>query len=284
MEKNTLDSSAIAALASQMGANTNTQPSSSNVMRLPQLTINSLPEDDDGNALPRGSFTIKGSEPVAFAESVTFRPLAHHFQYLEWDKVNNRMACKSKIIASFSDEPIDTRGTTRCGKPISRDLRNMPPEMKAKYEDITCFRQVRGLVSGTAKTATGEKVEWDNVPVILMLKGTNFGPFEDEYLKPMPKNRNIWDFQATLSSKRHKNGNVVWFTFHFSPDFKNPLGLDEKVVETITTIADAIKSENNRVKKAYDMALSSQQMDQQAIDALNNSLDDDLEDGIEDAA
>ena len=100
----------------------------------------------------------------------------------------------------------------------------------------------------------------------------------------MPKNRHIWDFQATVSSKRHKNGNVVWFTFHFSPDFKNPLGLDEKVVETITTIADAIKSENNRVKKAYDMALSSQQMDQQAIDALNNSLDDDLEDGIEDAA
>jgi hypothetical protein len=160
----------------------------------------------------------------------------------------------------------------------------MAPEQKEKFAGITCFRQVRGLVSGTAKTATGEEVIWDNIPVILMLKGTNFNPFEDEYLKVIPKGRNIWDFQAKLSSKRHKNGSVTWFTFQFAPELKNPLGLDDKVVETIQVIAESIKSENVRVKRAYDLALSNQQMDQQAIDALNNSLDDDLDDGLDQVA
>ena len=72
-----------------------------------------------------------------------------------------------------------------------------------------------------------------------MLKGTNFGPFEDEFLKKLPRNSNIWDFQATLTTKRHKNGSVVWFTFHFDPDLKNRLGLDQDTVDGIGAIADA---------------------------------------------
>ena len=77
---------------------------------------------------------------------------------------------------------------------------------------------------------------------------------------------------------------MTWFTFQFAPELKNPLGLDDKVVETIQVIAESIKSENVRVKRAYDLALSNQQMDQQAIDALNNSLDDDLDDGLDQVA
>ena len=56
------------------------------------------------------------------------------------------------------------------------------------------------------------------------------------------------------------------------------------MAETIQVIAASIKSENARVKKAYDLALSNQQMDQQAIDALNNSLDDDLDDELDQVA
>ena len=49
-------------------------------------------------------------------------------------------------------------------------------------------------------------------------------------------------------------------------------------------IADSIKSENNRIKKAYDAAVAGQSLDRQALDAIQSSLDDDLEDGVEDAA
>ena len=124
----------------------------------------------------------------------------------------------------------------------------------------------------------GQTVEYVNQPVILMLKGTNFERLRDEFLKKLPRGRNIWDFEAKLTTKRHKNGSVVWFTFHFDPDLKKPLSLDQDVVDNISAIADAIRNENARVDQAYKAALTNQSLDQNAIDALENALEDDLED------
>ena len=264
-------------LAAELGASQ--QPSGgTSASRLPELKINTQVDDDQGNSLPRGHFFIKGLDTVAYAETVTFRPLAHGFQYLHYDSQLNKLAGKSRYIQNFGEEPRDTYGTLRCGKPISSVLREMPENERTKYADITCFRQVRGLVTFTGKTADGEKVEYTNQPVILMLKGTNFSPFDDEFLKKLPRNANIWDFQAKLTTKRHKNGSVVWFTFHFEPDLKNRLGLDQDTVDSIGAIADAIRTENDYVERAYKSALANQALDRGAIDALEGALEDDLVD------
>jgi hypothetical protein len=137
---------------------------------------------------------------------------------------------------------------------------------------------VRALVSYTGKTLEGKEVIYKDQPVILMLKGSNFMPFEDEFIKAIPKGRALWDFQAKVSTKRHKNGSVVWFTFHFAPDLKNPLGLDEQLLESIKAVRDAIRSENKRVDAAYEAALRNVGLDQAALDAIEGSLDDDLVD------
>ena len=264
-------------LAAELGA-AQAPSGGTSASRLPELKINTQVDDDQGNTLPRGHFYIKGTDTVAYAETVTFRPLAHGYQYLHYDSQLNKLAAKSRIISNFGEEARDTNGTLRCGKPISSVLREMPEDKRKQYADITCFRQVRGLVTFTGTTAEGETVEYVNQPVILMLKGTNFGPFEDEFLKKLPRGRNIWDFEAKLSTKRHKNGSVVWFTFHFDPDLKKPLSLDQDVVDSISAIADAIRNENARVDQAYKAALTNQSLDQNAIDALENALEDDLED------
>ena len=64
---------------------------------------------------------------------------------------------------------------------------------------------------------------------------------------------------------------VVWFTFHFDPDLKKPLSLDQEVVDSISAIADAIRNENARVDQAH-RSLTNQSLDQNAIDALENAL------------
>lgn len=274
----TLDPASIAALAQEMGANAANNSGGKNASRLPEMKINSQVDDENGNPLPRGQFFIKGLEQVAYAETVTFRPLHNGFQYLHWDTQLNKLASKSKIINNFGEEARDTGGTVRCGKPVSSTLRDMPEDQRQKYADITCFRQVRGLVSYTGKTVDGAEVVYKDQPVILMLKGTNFQPFDEEFLKAIPRDRNIWDYQASLSSKRHKNGSVTWFTFHFKPDLKNPLGLTQDVLESITAIRDSLRSENKRVDAAYEAALRNEKLDQSAIDAIEGSLDTDLED------
>lgn len=273
-----LNGVAIADLAKELGAQIANENGNSNASRLPELKIESQVDDENGNALPRGQFYIKNLDKIAYAKDVLLRPLQHGFQYLHWDSSINKLACKSLIIPHFGEEARDTNGTIRCGKPISSVLREMAPEEKEKFTDITCFRQVRGLANFTGKTLAGESITYTNQPVIMMLKGTNFLPFEKEFLKVIPRGRNIWDFQATLSSKRHKNGSVTWYTFHFAPDLKNPLGMDQDTVDNITAIAEAIRAENKRIDTAYKTALAADRLDQQAINAIETSLDDDFGD------
>ena len=274
----TLDPQSVAELAQEMGATVANNSGGTNASRLPQLVINSQVDDDNGNSLPRGHFYIKGLDQVAYAEEVTIRPLQHGFQYLHWDTQAKKLGSKSKIISHFGEEARDTKGTIRCGKPTSAKLREMSSELQERWREVTCFRQVRALVSYTGKTVDGEKVTYENQPVILMLKGSNFSPFEDEFIKALPRDRNLWDYQAKVTSKRHKNGSVTWFTFHFAPDLKNPLGLDEKILESIKAIRDSVRSENKRVDAAYEAALRNVGLDQAALDAIEGSLDDDLVD------
>ena len=235
-------------------------------------------DDENGKPLPRGQFYIKGLESTAYVENVTFRPLQHGFQYLHYDTEQKKLASKSKIINHFGEEARDTNGTIRCGKPKSSVLRDLPEAQRQKYAYIICFRQVRGFVSYTGKTVDGEEVVYDNQPVILMLRGTNFQPFDEEFLKAIPRDRNLWDYEASLSTKRHKNGSVTWFTFHFKPDLTNPVGLTQEVLDTIKSIHDSIRAENKRVDAAYEAALRSEKLDQSAIDAIEGSLDTDLVD------
>ena len=117
MAKETLavDGQQLAALAVEMGASNDNTPSATNAMRLPELKINSQIDDDAGNSLPQGSFYIKGLEKTAYMETATLRPASNHFQYLHYDSKQKKLASKSKIIASFREEAIDTNGTVRCG-------------------------------------------------------------------------------------------------------------------------------------------------------------------------
>ena len=274
----TMDAQSVAELAQEMGATAANNSGGTNASRLPQLVINSQADDDQGNSLPRGHMYIKGLEEIAYADEVIIRPMQHGYQYLEWDSQVNKLACKSKIISHFGEEARDTKGTIRCGKPTSAKLRELSPEKQERWRSVTCFRQVRALVSYTGKTLEGKEVIYKDQPVILMLKGSNFMPFEDEFIKAIPKGRALWDFQAQVITKRHKNGSVVWFTFHFVPDLKNPLGLDEHLLESIKAVRDAIRSENKRVDAAYEAALRNVGLDQAALDAIEGSLDDDLVD------
>ncbi len=274
----TTNGKSIAQLAQELGATVGQTSGGNSASRMSELKINASPDDDQGNALPRGHFFIKGEDPGAYSENVSFRALSHHFQYLHYDNTLNKLVSKSKIISHFGEEPIDTAGTVRCGKPKSSQLAEMSPEKREKYSGITCFRQVRGLVSFEGKTASGEKILYENKPVILMLKGTNFQPFDEEFLRKIPKGRNIWDYQAKITSKRHKNGSVVWYTFHFEPDLSNPLGLDQETVDSIGAIADYIKSENKGITTAYNAALTNQKMDQRALNAIEGDLESDFVD------
>jgi hypothetical protein len=253
--------------------------------RLPELKINYQEENDQGQELPRGQFYVKGTEddPV-FAKKVTFRPLSQLFQWIQYDPEENKVKNKTLMIPMLRQEARDMNGTTRCGKPTSNVLRELGKEEQKKYSDIKCFRQIRGLVSYEGKNADGDTVTVENQPVILMLKGSNFNPFEDEFLKKLPRGRKMHEYTVSVTATKTKgSGGNVWWVMNFNPDLVNAVAMDDQVFETVKVMHDMVKGENEKIQASHEKALRNNQLSDDALDAIV-SVSGDLEDDLEDEA
>ena len=273
-----VDPNEAAKLTAMIGCNDN--QNSSNNSRLPKLKVNADRKDDAGNSLPIGELFLDNMEESVFAEKVTVRPLSQMFQWIHYDPTAKGVANKTLLIPNFRCEARDMKGTLRCGKPPSKELRDAPDAEKKKYENITCFRQVRCLVSYEGKNAQGETVKVEPTPAILMLKGTNFNPFEDEFLKRLPKGSNFYDYDCEVTAEELKNGSVYYYVMHFKPNLSQSLPLDQKTFDTMKVLAGMIERENDMIESMHQKALRSKKSDDDAIDAIA-SLEDDLQDALE---
>jgi len=250
-------------LMAMMGGQQQQQQQENNL--LPILRINYQEEDDNGNELKKGSFTLQGDDYDIYAKEATFRALGDYMQYLHYSQEEEAVVNRS-IVHRMGDEPIDEKGTVRCGRPTGKELQQMTPDQKAQYKDITCFRYIYGIVSMSGKTAAGEDAEVTDIPCLFRMKGTSFMNFSREVVEPCNnKGLQFQQVTSTLSTKRHKNGSVIYFTAHFAPDLSRPVEISPADVEVMRNILTLIKSTNDQVKSKYDDALRSKSSD--AIDA-----------------
>jgi len=270
----TIDAEHLAKLDALLGAVQETGGSGS---RMNELKINSQSEDDNDKPLPRGSFYIKGTEQTVYAETVHFRPLSHHYQWQHFSEETKKMVSKTRLITSFREEARDTKGTLKCGKPPYKEIQDMPEEQREKYKEITIFRQVRGLVSYAGKTQDGTDVAISNEPVILMLKGSNYMSFEDDYLKKVKSSDKLYDYGIDLTASRQKNGSVTWYTFNYAPNWSDKLPITKPVYDTMTHISEMVAAENKYVDEQYTKAIRNEGDYSEAYEALSTSMDADFE-------
>ena len=265
-------------LAALLGANDKPQKSAN---RLPQLKVNTMRKDAQGRKIEQGLFYLNGMDEPVYAEKVRIRVLSQLFQWIHYDPEENKVVNKTLLIPNFRCEARDMQGGERCGKPTSRVLRDLPKEEQKKYTDIKCFRQLRVLVSYKGKDADGNAETVENEPAILLLKGSNFSPFEDEFIKSIPRGANFYDYWCNVSAEELQNGSVIYYVMHFKPDLKKVLPIDQDVYDTMTHMAGMIKNENDMIEKAYQKSLREGQLDDDAIEAVADVVDDlsaDLED------
>ena len=246
--------------------------------RLPVLKVNSMRKDASGRKIPEGEFYLKGDGIEAvYAETVSLRVLSQLFQWLHYDPEENRVKNKTLLIPNFRHEARDMLGTLRCGKPTSAVLREASKDEQKKYADIKCFRQLRALVSYTGKDADGTEVKVENQPCILLLKGSNFSPFEDEFAKAIPRGANLYDYNCDVSAEELQNGSVVYYVMHFKPQLKAKIDLDDDTLHTMFAMAQMIKGENEKIDAGYQKSMRQGQLSDDAIDSLAEELEDALE-------
>lgn len=273
-------------IAAELGATTEQQGSGA---RLPSLRINRAVEDAEGRNLPRGAFFLSGQDVTAYADSVKFRPLSHHFQYMQYDATEKKYVNWTRQISSFKEEARDIKGTLRCGRPDSKAMNQLTREEKQRFKDIKNVRLVRGIVSFTGKTLDGEEITYENVPCLLRLTGQNnfqssdkgvYAPFDAQFRDRIPRGYEIWNFELDLTSKKHRSedGQTIWYTIEYNMDPKNPLPISQEIYDSIVYVTTMVREENAEVDKKYTEALMGNRGFDDAIDALGSSLDDDLED------
>jgi hypothetical protein len=267
-------------LAALLGANDIPQKSAE---YLPQLKVNTMRKDKQGRKVEEGLFYLNGMDEPVYAEKVRIRVLSQLFQWIHYDPEENKVANKTLLIPNFRCEARDMKGGERCGKPPSKVLREMPKEEQKKFTDIKCFRQLRVLVSYEGKDADGNSVTVENEPAIMLLKGSNFSPFEDEFVKAIPKGANFYDYWCDVSAEELQNGSVTYYVMHFKPDMKKTLPIDQPTYDTMTHMAGLIKRENDMVEKSYQKSMREGQLDDDAIDAVSEVVGDDLSADLEDA-
>jgi hypothetical protein len=274
---NEMDASQLMAM---MGGAQNQQQGGQENNLLPILRINYQEEDDNGNELKKGTFTLQGGDNNIYAKEATFRALGDYMQYLHYSQEEESVVNRT-IIHRIGDEPIDEKGGVRCGRPIGKELQQMTPDQKAPFKEITCFRYIYGIVSMSGVTAEGEKTAVTDVPCLFRMKGTSFMNFSREVVEPSnQKNLQFQQVPNKLTTQRHKNGSVIYFTAHFSPDFANTVEIGQADMEVMRKILTMIKDNNDQVKAKYDEALRSKQSDANdeklvgAIDSEYTEVDD----------
>jgi hypothetical protein len=274
----TVDQAQVNQLAAVLGASQEKSSGGASSNRLPILKVSS-DEDAQGREIKPGQFYVHGTgqEPI-YAKSVKIRPLSQLFQYLQWDAKENKVANKTLMIPDFKQEARDMKGTLRCGKPTSKVYREMDEAEQKKYSDITCFREIRALVTLEGTTYEGEKGSIENMPVIIMAKGSNFNGFEDEYVKALPQGKNLFDYWAEVTAEKKRKGTVNYYVWHYMPLLSDAVPLDQTTFDTMIHMAKMIEEENKMIDNAYQKAMRERYIDEDAIEALEADLEADLED------
>lgn len=254
-------------ISAQLGASSTSKGPS-----IPTLKINRDGEDATGNQIPLGAFFLNTAEDRVYAkEGVKLRAFSNHIQYQHWG--DGQLINKSLLVKNQREEARDQLGGFMCGMPTYEQSVAMTPEERKEYEGRDRYRIIRGLVSYVGKTAQGTEVTVENEPVVLSLKRKNYGPFWHDVLKRMPKGSNLWDFESILNAEKMKTDKgASYYVMHFSPQFGNPIPMDQLTYDSLAHVTNLVSSENKRIDEAFKEA-SMQAEDKEYADRVVEAVE-----------
>ena len=115
-----------------------------------RLAINHATEDFDGNALPRGWFSLTTPpEGPVYGEKATMRVFMRTYSYFVWDNEASAFSCQTVQAPSFGSDFYDTAGGKKCGKLDYNTLEALPKDSPAwaVQKRIKCTQNLYGPVT-----------------------------------------------------------------------------------------------------------------------------------------
>ena len=230
---------------------------SSTGTNIPRLSINRTPEDDDGNQLPVGHFSTYASNvgQNIFGKPVTLRPFISAMQYMHYDADKSEYVNRSIIFKSWREEAIDMLGGTKCGKIPFKERSTLTPEQLERQRTIRCYKLVYGLLSvKDGKTAQGDPISIENLPVLYRVTGTAFSPVTSALDLLKKRKKLMFNCSFSIGTKRKKKGGNVFYVPEISVDADSNLQLSDTDMETLKVFQESIDAENKEVVESYNSA------------------------------
>ena len=243
----------------QIAQMTGQEMPSKSTSTLKVLKINRDFEDDDGNALPSGTFTVNTDGENIYAKTITFQLFMQRYQYIHYDQSEGEFVGKSIMANNLypQTEVPDSIGTMRCGSVPASKRENLTVEQATKQKDIKCYRMLFGKVTfNDAVNAKGEKREVVDMPILWKARGANFMPMSVPLDALTAQRKNFLFYNMDVSLKKEKNGSVIYYVGVFSSP-NGPLDFSENDQQLLIDFDSYIKAENKDVMNDYDSALRS---------------------------
>jgi len=250
---------------------------------IPRLSINRNPEDDNGNKLPVGEFSVFDTTlgKVAYGKPVTFRPFLSGMQYMNYSPDKGEYVNRSIIFSSHKDEAIDMLGGVNCGKVPYKDRDQLTPEQQVEQRTIRCYRLVYGLVSFGGKLADGSVHNVNELPALYRVSGTAFLPVSNAIKSLKDSGKLMFKCTLKLDTERQKRGGNTFYVPVITPNSNTQIEFTSKDNDTLTVFKDAIDKENQEVISAYKKARDKSTNDSDAESAkIVNELDEQLPEDV----
>tara|TARA_S200002703_G_scaffold146037_1_gene140789 strand:+ start:6544 stop:7401 length:858 start_codon:yes stop_codon:yes gene_type:complete len=258
---------------------------SSNASSLDLLKINRDHEDDNGNAIPAGSFLINTPEGAVYSKTMDFQLFMQRYQYLHYDVENQEMVSKSIMANNLypQTEIPDTIGTFRCGSVPASQRENLSTEQALRQKDIKCFRMLFGKATfHDAVNSKGKSVELTGHPVLWRARGSNFMPISKPLDSLSAQKKPFIFYNLSASLTKNKNGGIVYYVADLEVG-SGPLDFGAEDQELLQSFVDYVDRENKQVMSEYDKALRMQGtvVDAEAQEvSVDDALNDDLPDFV----
>lgn len=246
---------------------------------IPRLTINRSPEDDDGNQIPVGHFSVFDTTigKVAYGKPINFRPFISGMQYMHYDADKGEYVNRSVIFSSHKDEAIDMLGGVNCGKVPYKDRETLSPEQQMIQRTIRCYRLVYGVVSFDGVLANGEVHKVENLPALYRVSGTAFLPVSNAIKRLKDSGKVMLKQILSIDTERQKKGGNTFYVPVINPKTGSELQFTKEDTETLAVFQQAVKKENEEVIAAYKNARAKKASGQDAEDAkIVEEMDDKL--------
>ena len=238
---------------------------------VPRLTINRNPEDDDGNQLPMGAYSVFHNEvgQTVYGKPIIFRPFISSMKYMQYSTEQEEYINRSIIFKNWQEEIIDTQGGTRCSKIPQRDWEKLglTTEEIANQRTIKCYRLVFGQVTFDGHTADKTEVKIKDYPVLWRVTGVQFNPVGNALQSISERKKLMFNCVLHLDSQKKKNGSNVYYVSTIRVNADAGLKLTKDDETTLGNFQTIINDENSEVLDLYKSAQKGGIKTSDAIDA-----------------